>query len=151
MAVKVYTDGCFANGEVGWGFVAVDETNKVIGEGFGNASGLDTASRNVTGEIWAALEGVSFCVENGYTDVNVCHDYIGVAAWVQGAWETKKVLTKMYKRNMLMLRDDYKVSLTFTKVKGHSGDKWNDKADKLASEGSKQPRDESMSEMLTGF
>ena len=90
------------------------------------------AMRNVAGEIKGAELAMKYCVEHGIASLRICHDYEGIAKWCEGQWEAKKEGTRAY-------RDFYrsaseKVKITFRKVKGHSGDTWNDLADHLAKE-----------------
>lgn len=86
--------------------------------------------RNVSGEIMGAAEAMKRAKEMGLDHITIYHDYEGIAAWCTGAWRTKKVWTKKYKA----FYDDISkyISVEFIKVKGHSGDKYNDQADKLA-------------------
>lgn len=90
------------------------------------------AMRNVAGEIKGAELAMKYCLEHGIASLQICHDYEGIAKWCEGQWEAKKEGTRAY-------RDYYrsaseKVRITFRKVKGHSGDAWNDLADHLAKE-----------------
>ena len=55
---------------------------------------------------------------------------MGIAKWCTGEWKTNKDGTIAYKKFYDKIRK--KVDITFEKVKGHSGDKYNDLADKLA-------------------
>ena len=54
------------------------------------------------------------------------------ARWCLGEWKTNKLETQTYKNKF----QEYskKVNISFVKVKGHSGDKYNDLADALAKE-----------------
>lgn len=88
--------------------------------------------RNVAGEIKGAELAMKYCLEHEIASLRICHDYEGIAKWCEGQWEAKKEGTRAY-------RDFYrsaseKVKITFRKVKGHSGDTWNDLADHLAKE-----------------
>lgn len=90
------------------------------------------AMRNVAGEIKGAELAMKYCLEHEIASLRICHDYEGIAKWCEGQWEAKKEGTRAY-------RDFYrsaseKVKITFRKVKGHSGDTWNDLADHLAKE-----------------
>lgn len=86
--------------------------------------------RNVAGELKGAMEMMNYCVKHGIKDLEIHHDYEGIAKWCKGEWKTNKPGTKMYKEYCDKVRD--KVNVTFVKVKGHSGDKNNDRVDKLA-------------------
>lgn len=88
--------------------------------------------RNVAGEIKGAEFAMSYCIDNDIKAVDIYHDYEGVARWPLGSWKANKVGTIAYKE----FYDNAKksVRIHFVKVKGHSGDKYNDLADKLAKE-----------------
>lgn len=89
--------------------------------------------RNVAGEIKGAQRAMRYCLNHGIKSITIYHDYEGISRWCTGDWEAKKDGTKKY-------RDYYNkasktVDIYFVKVKGHSGDKYNDLADKLAKKG----------------
>lgn len=86
--------------------------------------------RNVAGEIKAAEFAMQYCVQNGIKSLDLYHDYEGIAKWCTGEWKANKVGTKAYKEFYDTLKND--VDVRFIKVKGHSGDKYNDIADELA-------------------
>ncbi len=88
--------------------------------------------RNVAGELFAAAVSIKWAVENGYKSITLHHDYSGIAYWAKGEWKTNQAGTINYKKFI----DDIskKINISFVKVKGHSGDKYNDMADKLAKE-----------------
>lgn len=86
--------------------------------------------RNVAGEIEGAMLAMRYCVENKIEELDIYYDYEGIEKWCTGAWKTNKTGTIAYKRFYDEIAKVLKVS--FIKVKGHSGDKYNDMADKLA-------------------
>ncbi|MCD8180188.1 MAG: ribonuclease H family protein [Firmicutes bacterium] len=86
--------------------------------------------RNVAGEIEGAKAAMQYCADNNIEEIRIYYDYEGVEKWCTGAWKTNKPGTIAYKK----FYDDIskKVRVDFVKVKGHSGDKYNDMADRLA-------------------
>ncbi len=86
--------------------------------------------RNVAGEIEGSMCAMQYCVDHGIKSIDIYYDYEGIANWCIGAWKTNKEGTQKYK----MFYDEIKtkVKVNFIKVKGHSGDKYNDLADSLA-------------------
>ncbi len=88
------------------------------------------AMHNVAGEIKGAELVMSWCVEHNVPEIAIYHDYEGIAAWALGRWKTNKEGTRAYKAYYDSISDKLKVR--FVKVKGHSGDKYNDMADELA-------------------
>lgn len=86
--------------------------------------------RNVAGEIEGSMCAMNYCLEHDIRELTIYYDYAGVEHWCTGAWKASKGGTRAY-------RDYYekvsqRVRIHFVKVKGHSGDKYNDMADKLA-------------------
>lgn len=86
--------------------------------------------RNVAGEIKGSEFVMRFCLENGIDEVEIYYDYEGISAWAEGRWKTNKHGTIAYKEFYDDIKDKLKVK--FVKVKGHSGDEYNDLADRLA-------------------
>ncbi|MDR2649551.1 MAG: ribonuclease H family protein [Clostridiales bacterium] len=86
--------------------------------------------RNVAGEIKGAEKAMRYCLEKGIKRLEIIHDYEGVARWCTGEWKADKPGTKAYKTFYDSLSGG--LSVNFRKVKGHSGDKYNEAADRLA-------------------
>lgn len=86
--------------------------------------------RNVAGEIKGAEAAMRYAVEHGCTQITIYHDYEGIARWCTGDWKANKSGTKAYKAYYDSISGQ--IQVTFQKVKGHSGDKYNDMADRLA-------------------
>lgn len=86
--------------------------------------------RNVAGEIKGAEFVMRYCVENDISHVDIYYDYEGIEKWCNGAWQANKDGTKAYKRFYDECSE--KISISFHKVKGHSGNKYNDLVDSLA-------------------
>lgn len=86
--------------------------------------------RNVAGEIIAVLNAIDWAWKNGYDQISIFYDYEGIGKWATGEWKTKTTLSSYYKRYI----DDKNgiISIEFIKVSGHSNNKYNDRADKLA-------------------
>jgi caulimovirus viroplasmin len=86
--------------------------------------------RNVAGEIEGSMAAMKYCIENGIKSISIFYDYEGIQKWCNGDWKAKKEGTKRY---VEFYKDASKlVDVDFIKVKGHSGDKYNDLADELA-------------------
>ena len=86
--------------------------------------------RNVAGELFATGMAAKWALDNGYKDITLHHDYSGISAWAKGEWKAKQEGTINYKNYIDSLKD--KIVIRFVKVKSHSGDLYNDMADKLA-------------------
>lgn len=86
--------------------------------------------RNVAGEIKGAELILTYCMEHGIPAVTIYHDYEGVAKWATGEWKANKPGTIAYRSFCAKAAE--KLRFRFVKVKGHSGDPYNDLADRLA-------------------
>lgn len=86
--------------------------------------------RNVAGEIKGSEFVMKYCIENDIPEIVIYYDYEGIEKWCSGAWQANKEGTKAYKN--LYMECSKKIKIHFRKVRGHSGDKYNDMADMLA-------------------
>lgn len=86
--------------------------------------------RNVAGEIHGSMAAMKYALEHDCKEITIYHDYEGIAKWPTGQWKATKEGTIAYKKYYDSVKKNLKVN--FIKVKGHSGDKYNDLADKLA-------------------
>ena len=89
-----------------------------------------SSMRNVAGEIKGAEAAMRYAVEMGFRKLYIYHDYEGIARWCQGVWKTNKQGTKSYKEYFDSIKEH--VDVVFVKVAAHTGDKYNEMADKLA-------------------
>lgn len=88
--------------------------------------------RNVAGEIKGAEAAMRYAVEHNLPGITIYHDYEGISKWCLNEWKANKEGTKAYKAYYDSIKDI--VNIRFVKVKGHSNDKYNDVADRLAKE-----------------
>lgn len=86
--------------------------------------------RNVAGEIEGSMCAMSYCLEHGIGALTIYYDYEGIEKWCTRAWKANKEGTVAYRE--FYDKISRQVQIRFVKVKGHSGDKYNDLADKLA-------------------
>lgn len=87
--------------------------------------------RNVAGEIRGAERAMDFALEQGARVLHIYHDYEGVARWCTGQWQAKKPGTQQYRQHYQQATEQGLI-VYFHKVKGHSGDRYNELADQLA-------------------
>lgn len=124
--LKVYTDGAYSpnrnNG--GWAFV-VTENGKKIHSNF--YSVFDTTNNRM--EITACIEAIEWLIDQGINEAEILTDSMYVIGTMTKNWKRNKnhdlwkILDKLVSN----------VSLIWTHVKGHSGDKFNSYCDNLAS------------------
>lgn len=136
--VRAYVDGSYdiATGRFSCGVVMV-RTNadgsmktREISRAFEDEEA--SKQRNVAGEIMGAKTAIDFCFRNGIDEVEIYHDYEGVGKWADGQWKARNQLTQGYSRYVARARE--RMNITFVKVAAHTGNKYNELADKLAKE-----------------
>lgn len=86
--------------------------------------------RNVAGEIMGAKAAMQWALDNNIKVIDIYYDYAGIEFWCTGVWKTNLIYTSQYAQFYRNIST--KLTVRFHKVKGHSGDKYNDLADKLA-------------------
>lgn len=85
---------------------------------------------NVAGEMLGAMNAVRWARRNGYDSIELHYDYTGIEMWATGKWKTKNEYTKGYAE--YMKKASKELSISFVKVAAHTGNKYNEQADKLA-------------------
>lgn len=134
--VRAYVDGSFdaANGRFSCGVVMVmtdADGNSETAE-FNAAFDDEEAAkqRNVAGEVMGSRLAIEYCLKNGINKVEIYHDYEGIGAWADRRWKANNPLTQGYRDFVAEARQTMEIS--FVKVKAHTGNKYNEIADKLA-------------------
>lgn len=128
-----YVDGSYniATGEFSYGVVMFHNGRELhFNKSFDDQSLAEM--RNVAGEIKGAEAAMAYAYENGMKKLTIYHDYEGISKWPLRQWKANKEGTQSYQAFYDNISKN--VDITFVKVKGHSGDKYNDLADKLAKE-----------------
>ena len=128
-----YTDGgCdgngFPNSLGGYGFVVIDQAGYEF-TGHNQSAYVDVTNNQM--ELLAvikALEWVESAAPGASVDIRT--DSQLVIGWCSQNWRRNSEATKPYLEQLDELQS--RLSVTFTKVKGHSGDKYNEMADQLA-------------------
>lgn len=147
-SVIIYTDGSFDEKlkVYGYGLVVIENNGEVL-KFFGAGNRPDSLrSRNVTGELIAAMLAVQYAIKNGHKAMELRYDYIGVERWAKGDWKTKTDLTRKYAEAMRNWSD--KIDIKFTKVDAHTGNKYNELADILANYAVKNFYDKKFTESI---
>ena len=128
-----YVDGSYnaENNQYSYGMVLLDGEQELKFNQFFIDEELATM-RNVAGEIKGAEAAMRYAIEQGFRKLYIFHDYEGIAKWCLGEWKTNKEGTKAYKAYYDSIGD--KLEVVFIKVAAHTGNKYNEMADKLAKE-----------------
>lgn len=130
-AILAYVDGSFSKKKkiYSYGCVLLDTKEVEKLKGIGKDKSI-VSMRNVAGELLAAKKAIKWAVNNNYEKIVIHYDYSGIKNWAKGFWKTNKKGTIEYKEFIDKIKDE--IDIEFIKVKAHSGDKYNEKADKLA-------------------
>lgn len=86
--------------------------------------------RNVAGEVKASELAIKKAIQDGKKQIYIHHDYQGIASRAQNERKANNDLTLSYKNFIEEAKKQ--ITIHFIKVKGHSNDPYNDKADTLA-------------------
>ncbi len=135
--IIVYTDGaCRGNpGRGGWAWAVPDGPY---------ASGADPHTTNQRMEIMAALEALRALVPGRPAAIEVVSDSTYVVkcftdrwwqGWLRRNWknsQNKPVANRDLWEPLIELAVSSDLDVSFRWVKGHSGDRWNDRVDELA-------------------
>lgn len=126
-----YVDGSYniATKEFGYGVVMFHNGEELhMSKSFSDAE--MASMRNVAGEIFGSMAAMEYALNHGITNLSIYYDYMGISKWCTGEWKANKKGTIAYRDYYNKIKA--KVNVHFEKVKGHSGDKYNDMADMLA-------------------
>ena len=129
--VIAYVDGSYDNNTKQYSYgmvIIVNGEKEFFNKKFSNHKLCEM--RNVAGEIMGSRKAMEYCIEKGYKSILIHYDYLGIEKWCTGEWKTNKEGTKEYKKYYDSIKDI--ISISFKKVKAHSGDTYNELADSLA-------------------
>lgn len=129
--VVIYVDGSYelTTQRYAYGMVVVHEGEEIHSE-CEAVKGEYSAMRNVAGEVLGAMKAMTYAKENGFSHLTLYFDYQGIESWAIGTWKRNNPLTQGYHTFYQNMRTD--LTVKFMKVKGHSGDRFNDRADEIA-------------------
>lgn len=136
--IAIYVDGSFKsiNGHqlIGSAYVVVNVDGSTVERKVAKEYEAGTHSWNVTGELNAVYGAVAYALQNNVSEVNIYHDLEGSAHWANKTWKAKKPETQKYANYINRVRNEKGLVINFIHVKGHSGNMFNEVADKLAGE-----------------
>lgn len=130
--LTAYVDGSFDArlGRYSFGCVLLLPSGEILRRSGSGDNPESAALRNVTGEMLGAMYAVRWCAKNGYPALKLCYDYMGIEMWAVGGWRAKTELTQKYA--LFMQEYGKKLAITFQKIAAHTGDRYNEEADRLA-------------------
>lgn len=128
--IKCYVDGAYSSlrNQGGWAFVVLKDNFKIHSEFFPKK---DTTNNRM--EIQAVIEACKWAKKYNVTKLEIVSDSMYVIGTMTMEWKRKK------NNDLWEIMDNVTkdLSITWTHVKGHSGDKYNELCDALAVEASK--------------
>lgn len=129
--ITIYVDGSYelSSERYAYGLVAVSGGKEIYTDRKAFKSEF-SSMRNVAGEVLGAVTAMKYAKAEGYKKVKLYFDYQGIESWALGTWKRNNKLTQGYHEFYKEIKSDLQVK--FIKVKGHSGDEFNDRADELA-------------------
>ncbi len=124
--MEIFTDGgCNPNpGRGGWGFVVVQD-GRSIGENFGG----EPRTTNNRMEITAIIQGL-LSIPPGTSATIVSDSQLAINV-ISGTWRAK-ANRALVKEAQALTEERH---ITFRWVRGHDGNRWNERADALATRG----------------
>ena len=129
--IVYYVDGSYMNDTIGWGWIKV-RNDKQIGSDCGGIKPTQETSRNITGELQGTMFAVKNAIMTNIKDIYIGHDYQGISCYVRKEWKPKSQEAKHYTEWMLNAITKYNLNINFFKIKGHTGNKWNEIVDEVA-------------------
>lgn len=136
--IVIYTDGAARGnpGKAGWGILVLDGGKEVFESG-----GRSDHATNNQMELTAAIEALRYLKNNEITEAVIFADskyvILGITEWIFGwqknGWRNaakKPVLNRELWEELWGLAQGLKLKWEY--VEGHSGDKWNDRVDLIA-------------------
>lgn len=141
MKLKVYVDGSFNPATNCWGAGAliIDNDENLLQEIM--LSDRDKfGSRQIAGECFSTTTSLETIYSeydlSQIKEIEIYYDYLGIEKWARSEWAARSDVaieySKVVKRWMTLLRFDKSVNVSFHKVKAHSNNYLNDRADLLA-------------------
>lgn len=133
--IVAFTDGSYDKDtkQYSYGVVIIDN-NLVEFELSGSSKNEAYAdSANIAGEVFGLINALDWSVSNNFRKIKIYHDYIGLSEWVTGRWKANSSIALLL---VSIIQKKYidVVEIAFEHVKGHSNNRFNHKADQLASD-----------------
>ena len=128
--IHAFVDGSYINGIIGYGAVILKK-GIVLQELCGQVNRPEYLQHHqVGGELAAASKVFQWCIDKKIPGCTIHYDYEGIKKWATGEWKAKKELTQKYQQYVRQLP----LIIKWIRVKSHTGNLWNERADRLARE-----------------
>jgi ribonuclease HI len=121
----IYTDGSCVNKKGGWAFIAIENADDLIFETEDSGVCEDTTNNRM--ELYAVIKALEFALKSKCKSVQIHSDSLLTINCGQKLWKRNLNL------DMWSVFDELakQIKIEWIKVKGHSGDHYNDRVDKL--------------------
>lgn len=131
-----YVDGSYNDSTEKYSYALVVVFNGVVIYVESNAAqdNRNKSIRQIAGELEGSIKSIEYAAKNGFKDIVIIHDYVGVCYHATGAWERKEESSKQYYEKFNRLTSENKINVTFVKVDSHTGDLYNEVVDEFAKE-----------------
>lgn len=128
---RIYTDATYQEKGrwLGLGLVMVED-DVILEEKSIAIKSQDYTLRQIEGELKAAVLAAQWAIQRGWKEWNLCFDFIGVYFYTTNLWKRDNVIMEKYFEDMRKLRGESQIG--FIHITSHTGDWYNDRADKLA-------------------
>ena len=131
----IFTDGSYSDTEKAYtfGLVMIDNEKLKYETSYAKRNTEKFLQYgNISGEVFAVIEAISYAVEKSKEKLLICHDYNGIGKWARGEWKADKEISKLLISIIKKFSDILEIK--FIQVSGHSVNKFNRIADRLATE-----------------
>lgn len=125
MSIVIYSDGAYSSSRNrgGWAFVVTKDDEKIHSD-YGD---VDNTTNNRM-EIMSCLNALKWCKLNDIREVTIVSDSMYLVGSMSKNWKKKKNIDLWLEMDKVI----EEISVIWTHVKGHNGDKWNEYCDTLA-------------------
>lgn len=131
--IVAYTDGSFdaENNKFSYGVHIFDDRLKEIDLCAAYENKYFDGANNIVGEVYGVISALNWARSFGYSKIKIYHDYEGLSKWASGEWSANSKVAQYY-IDKLLKEFHGVIEYNFVKVKGHSNNPYNNKADQLA-------------------
>lgn len=130
--VIAYVDGSYNKdtGQYSSGIVMIAEGKVILEKGEAYATMDYRESHQIAGEVFGAARAIQHAIIRGFEKITIYYDFLGIEKWATKEWKTNKPVSQNYATFIDKVKSQ--IDIQFEKVKAHSGDYYNERADQLA-------------------